>query len=117
MVELTQTLDLDLDYLTTDEVLDQLVQVREPLAALKARDEALFDRLDQLAEAGEVDQGGFSHLDYSFSWSAGKRSWTYPAGVLGLEAQAKAAKKAAEADGTATATTGSPFWTIKSPRP
>jgi hypothetical protein len=114
MVELTQTLDLD--QLTTDEVLDQLVQVRQALAALKASDEALLDRLDQLAEAGEVDQGGFSHQDYAFTWSAGKRSWSYPAGVQGLEAQAKAAKKASEADGSAVATTGSPFWTIKPPK-
>ena len=114
MVELTQTLDLD--QLTTDEVLDQLVQVRQALAELKASDEALLDRLDQLAEAGEVDQGGFSHQDYAFTWSAGRSSWTYPAGVLGLEAQAKAAKKASEADGSATATTGSPFWTIKPPK-
>jgi hypothetical protein len=113
MVELTQTLDLD--QLTTDEVLDQLVQVRQALAALKASDEALLDRLDQLAEAGEVDQGGFTHNDHSFTWSAGRKSWTYPAGVQALEAQAKAAKKAAEADGSATATTGTPFWTIKPP--
>jgi hypothetical protein len=115
MVDLTQTVDLD--QLTTDEVLDQLVQVRQALAALKASDEALLDRLDQLAEAGEVDQGGFSHNDYAFTWSAGRRSWTYPAGVQDLEAQAKAAKKAAEADGSATATTGSPFWTIRAPKP
>ena len=114
MADLTQALDLD--QLTTDEVLDQLVQVRQALAALKASDEALLDRLDQLAEAGEVDQGGFSHQDYAFTWSAGKRSWSYPAGVQGLEAQAKAAKKASEADGSATATTGSPFWTIKPPK-
>jgi len=114
MVELTQTLDLE--RLTTDEVLNHLVQVRQALAALKAQDEALLDRLDQLADAGEVDQGGFSHNDYSFSWSAGRKSWTYPAGVMGLEAQVKAAKKAAEADGSATAKTGEPFWTIKSPK-
>jgi hypothetical protein len=114
MVDLTQTLDLD--QLTTDEVLDRLVLVRKALAGLKASDEALIDRLDQLAEAGEVDQGGFSHQDYAFSWSAGRKSWTYPAGVMGLEAQASAAKKAAEADGSATATTGAPFWTIKPPK-
>jgi hypothetical protein len=114
MAELTQTLDLD--QLTTDEVLDQLVQVRQAMAALKAQDEALLDRLDQLAEAGEVDQGGFSHNDWAFSWSAGRKSWTYPAGVQGLEAQLKGAKKAAEADGSATAKTGEPFWTIKSPK-
>ena len=114
MVELTQTLDLD--QLSTDEVLDRLVLVRKALAGLKASDEALLDRLDQLAEAGEVDQGGFSHQDYAFTWSAGRKSWTYPAGVQELEAKTKAAKKAAEADGSATAKTGEPFWTINPPR-
>jgi hypothetical protein len=114
MVELTQAFDFE--QLNTDELLDHLVNVRQAMAALKAEDEALLDRLDQLAEAGEVDQGGFSHQDYAFTWSAGRKSWTYPAGVMGLEAQAKAAKKASEADGSATAVTGSPFWTIKPPK-
>jgi len=115
MVEQTQTLDLE--QLSTDEVLDHLVTVRQAMARLKATDDALLDRLDQLAEAGEVDQGGFSHQDYAFTWSAGRKSWTYPAGVQELEAQAKAAKKASEADGSATAKTGEPFWTIKPPKP
>jgi hypothetical protein len=115
MVEAVQTLDLE--QLTTDEVLDQLIQVRQAIATLQATDAALLDRLDELAAAGEVDQGGFSHNDWAFSWSAGRRSWAYPAGVKALEAQAKAARKAAEADGSATATTGAPFWTIRSPRP
>jgi hypothetical protein len=35
---------------------------------------------------------------------------------MGLEAQTKAAKKAAEADGSATAKVGEPFWTIKPPK-
>jgi len=115
MLELTQALDLD--QLSTDEVLDRLVLVRKALAGLKATDDALLDRLDQLAEAGEVDQGGFSHQDYAFTWSAGRKSWTYPAGVMDLEAQVKAAKKASEADGSATAKVGEPFWTIRAPKP
>jgi hypothetical protein len=115
MVELTQTLDLD--QLTTDEVLDQLVQVRQALAALKASDEALLDRLTQLVDAGELDPGWFTHQGHAFSWSAGRKSWSYPAEVQELEAQTKAAKKASEADGTAAAKVGAPFWTIKPPKP
>ena len=115
MADSTQTLDLD--QLTTDEVLDRLVQGRQALAALKADDEALLDRLDQLAANGEIDHGGFSHNDWSFAWSAGRRTWAYPDAVQGLEAQLKTAKKAAEADGSATATTGAAFWTIKPPKP
>ena len=114
MADSTQTLDLD--QLTIDEVLDRLVQGRQALAALKADDEALLDRLDQLAAAGEIDQGGFTHNDFLISWSAGRRSWAYPAAVQALDAQLNTAKKAAEADGTATATTGAPFWTIKFPK-
>ena len=115
MVELTQTLGLE--DLNADQTLDALIEVRRAIDWLKARDASLLDRLDQLAEAGEVDQGGFTHNDHSFAWSPGRRSWTYPAGVQGLEAQAKAAKKAAEADGSATSTTGTPFWTIRAPKP
>ena len=97
-------------------VLDCLIDVRRAIAKLQAQDAALLARLDELAAAGEIDQGGFAHAGYSFSWSPGRRSWDYPAGVQALEAQAKAAKKAAEVDGTATATTGTPFWTIKPPK-
>ena len=100
-----------------DGILDCLIEVRSGMAKLKAADEILLDRLDQLAEAGEVDQGGFSHNDWAFTWSAGRRSWAYPAAVQELESKTKAAKAAAEADGSATATTGAPFWTIRAPKP
>jgi len=117
MVDLVQTVDVDLDAMNADQVLDRITEVRTAMARLKASDEALLDRLTQLVDAGELDPGGFSHNDWAFSWSAGRKSWTYPAGVMGLEAQVKAAKKAAEADGSATAKVGEPFWTIKSPKP
>jgi hypothetical protein len=117
MADLTQTVEVDLDAMDADQVLDRLVEVRQALARLKATDEALLDRLDQLAEAGEVDQGGFSHNDWAFSWSAGRKSWAYPAAVQELESKTKAAKAAAEADGSATVKVGAPFWTIRSPQP
>jgi len=117
MVDLVQTVEVDLDAMDADQVLDHLVTVRQAMARLKASDEALLDRLTQLVDAGELDPGGFSHNDWAFTWSAGRKSWTYPAGVLGLEAQVKAAKKASEADGSATAKVGEPFWTIKPPKP
>jgi hypothetical protein len=108
---------LDFEQLSTDELLDHLVNGRQAMAALKAQDEALLDRLSELVEAGELDPGGFTHQDHAFSWSAGRKSWAYPAEVQQIEAQAKAAKKASEADGTAKATTGAPFWTIRPPQP
>jgi hypothetical protein len=115
MVEATQTLDLE--QLSTDELLDHLIQVRQAIATLQAQDDALLDRLDELAAAGEVDQGGFTHNDYSFSWSAGRCSYAYPDDVEELIADAEAAKEAAKADGTATAAIGKPFWTIRAPKP
>jgi len=115
MPDAAQTLDFE--QLSTDELLDHLVAVRQAMAALKAQDEALLDRLSELVEAGELDPGGFTHQDHAFSWSAGRKSWAYPAAVQDLEAQTKAAKKASEADGTATAKAGAPFWTIKPPKP
>ena len=115
MVEATQTLDLE--QLTTDELLDHLIQVRQAIANLQATDASLLDRLDELAAAGEVDQGGFTHNDYSFSWSAGRKSYEYPAGVKALAAQVESAKKAAKADGSAVETLGAPFWTIRAPKP
>jgi hypothetical protein len=117
MVDLVQTVEVDLDAMDADQVLDRITEVRTAMARLKASDEALLDRLTQLVDAGELDPGGFSHNDWAFSWSAGRKSWTYPAGVMGLEAQVKAAKKASEADGSATAKVGEPFWTIRAPKP
>jgi len=116
MVDLVQTVKVDLDAMDADQVLDRITEVRTAMARLKEADEILLDRLSVLAEAGEVDQGGFSHRDWQITWSAGRKSWTYPAGVMSLEAQAKAAKKASEADGSATAKVGEPFWTIKPPK-
>lgn len=109
--------DLDaIAALDADQALDLLIQTRQQLAALKATDAALLDRLDQLAEEGEIDRGGFTHRDWAISWSAGRRSWSYPEPVQALEAGLKAAKKAAEANGSATATQGAPYWTIREPK-
>jgi hypothetical protein len=109
------TFEADLASMTADQVLDHLIALRKIKATLEAADGKALDRLDELAEAGEIDRGSFSHDDWAVSWSAGRRSWAYPAAVKALEAQFKAAKKAAEADGTATATTGNPFWTLNRP--
>jgi len=117
MVDLVQTVEVDLGSMDADQLLDRITEVRTAMARLKSSDDALLDRLTQLVDAGELDPGGFTHNDHSFTWSAGRKSWTYPAGVMSLEAQAKAAKKASEADGSATAKVGEPFWTIRTPKP
>ena len=120
MAEITYTLELEnlnLKNLSADQALDALLDVRQAIAKLEACDALLLARLDELAADGQIDQGGFTHAGYSFSWSAGRRSWDYPAAVKALEAQAEAAKKAAESDGSATATIGAPFWTVRAPKP
>ena len=116
MAEQTQALDYDFSELDADELLDRLIATRVTIAKLQAEDTAMLARLDELAAAGDVDHGGFKHQGYSFSWSAGKCSYAYPEDVEELIADANAAKEAAKADGTATATIGKPFWTIKPPK-
>jgi hypothetical protein len=115
MPDLDQACKADLRAATADQVLDYLIKLRTMKATLEAADAYALDRLDELADAGEIDRGGFSHNDWTVSWSAGRRSWAYPKAVRILEAQTKLAKKAAEADGSATATKGASFWTIKRP--
>jgi chitinase len=115
MAEQTQTPDFE--HLDADQLLDRLIATRATIAKLQAEDDAMLDRLDQLAEAGEVDQGGFSHNDWSFSWSAGRKSYEYPDAIINAQKVVEQAKKAAKADGSATETLGTPFWTIRAPKP
>jgi len=117
MAKITQTFEADLGAMTADQVIDRLIELRKIKAALEAADAKTLDRLDELADAGEIDRGGFSHNDWRISWSVGRRSWTYPAGVQSLEAQTNAAKEASQADGSAIAATGDSFWTFTPPKP
>jgi hypothetical protein len=116
MADLTQTSEADLGGMTADQVLDHLILLRKIKSALEAADAKALDRLDELAEAGEIDRASFSHDDWGISWSAGKAAYVYPADVQELEKKLKAAKDAAKAAGTATKTTGNPFWTITPPK-
>jgi hypothetical protein len=115
MADLAQTFEADLSGMGADQVLDHLIKLRTMKAALEAADAYALDRLDELADAGEIDRGGFSHNDWPISWSAGKVAYVYPADVQELEEKLEAAKDAAKAAGTATKTTGKSFWTIKRP--
>ena len=109
---------LDLRNLSADQALDALIQIRLAIDWLKTRDASLLARLDELAAAGEIDQGGFTHAGWSFSHSDGKTSYEYPEPITKLEEELKAAKEAAKANGTAVKTKGDKaFWTVKSPTP
>jgi hypothetical protein len=101
--------------MAADQVLDHLTNLRTIKSALQAADAKTLDRLDELADAGEIDRGGFLHNDWGISWSAGKAAYDYPADVQQLEEKLKAAKEAAKAAGTATKSRGESFWTIKRP--
>jgi hypothetical protein len=108
--------DLDYSELGADAILNMITTNRAAIARLEIIDTALLDRLDQLAEAGEVDQGGFSHNDWGFAYCAGRKSWEYPEDIKEIETILKTAKKTAEGNGSATPKTGAPFWTIKPPK-
>jgi hypothetical protein len=100
--------------------LDQLlafVVLRKAQAAKIAKEltEAL-DKLTALVDEAELDPA-FSYEDYGFVWSPGKTSYEYPAEVLQIKKQLKDAEKKAQGNGSATAKTGAPFWTICPPKP
>ena len=118
MFDLAQAAEADLSDMDADQALDHLIQLRTAKAALEAADAKALDRLDELADAGEIDQGGFTHNDWSFAHSEGKTVYTYPEQITELEAQIKAAKEAAKASGTAVKGKGEKaFWTITKPKP
>ena len=103
-------------FTSSEGLLSAIVSIKAEQKLLEAVLQALLDELDRRVAAGQIDPGGFSHDDWSFSYSEGRRSWVYPATVKAQEQQLKAAKQVAEADGSATATTGAPYWTIKGPK-
>jgi hypothetical protein len=99
--------------------LDQLlafVVLRKAQAAKIAEEltEAL-DKLTGLVDEAELDPA-FKFNDWSFNCTS-RTTYAYPAEVLEIEGILKTAKKRSEADGSATAKTGAPFWTIRAPKP
>lgn len=115
MADFVQTVEADPAEMTTDELLDYATQIRAGIKALEASKAAIDDELSRRMDAGDLD-ASFTHNDWSFSWSEGRTKWSYPAGVTALESQVKSAKKASEADGSATRSVGAPFWTIREPK-
>ena len=101
--------------LSEDDLLARIEEVKTSIAALKVSEQLLLDELSTRLEAGDLDPA-FSHNDWAFSWSAGKASFSYPPAITALEQQLKDARKAAEADGTATRKLGNPYWTVRPPR-
>jgi hypothetical protein len=108
MPELAQTPDLD-------QVLKQVISLKATIKAAEAQLTPLLDQLTALADQGEVDLT-FAFDDWSFNWSEGRTSYDYPPEIKEIETILKQSKKTAENDGSATRTTGKPFWTIRPPK-
>ena len=115
MPELTQTPEADLAALDTDELLDRTIAIKAAQKRLDGDLAQLQEELTRRVDTGDLDPT-FAHNDWGFTLRGGKASWAYPAPIKASEASLKAAKKAAEADGTATKTTGAPFWSIRGPQ-
>jgi hypothetical protein len=98
-----------------DELLDRIVAVKARIKDLEGKYQELLDALTAAYERGEIDPS-FTHDDWSISYNEGRRTWGYPPAVKALETHLKAARKLAEADGSAEARTGAPFWTVRPPQ-
>jgi len=97
-----------------ERLLDQITALKAEHKRLEQQLEALLESLSAAMASGQLDPA-FSHNDWSFSHSAGRLSYAYPAAVEQIERQLKAAKEAAIQQGRATEKRGKPFWTIRPP--
>lgn len=102
--------------LPEDDLLASIEATKRRIAELTNILESYLDDLSRRVDAGDLDPA-FSHNDWAFNLQPGRLSWDYPAGVKALDSQLKAAKKASEADGSAVAKLGAPFWSIRGPQP
>jgi phage shock protein A len=97
-----------------ERLLDQITTLKAEHKRLEQQLEPLLESLSAAMASGQLDPS-FSHNDWSFSHSAGRLSYAYPAAVEQIERQLKAAKEAAIQQGSATEKRGKPFWTIRPP--
>jgi hypothetical protein len=107
MTHLTQAPELD----SIDRQLERIIAIKAALKSLDDELAVLKDSISALVDKAELDHS-FSFNDWIFTYSLGRAKWKYPSAVNCIDTQLKAAKKAAEADGSATKSLGDPFWTI-----
>ena len=108
MADLTQTLD-------SEQLLEWIVALKAQAKAIDEQLTAALAQLTHLVDECEIDQA-FKFNDWAFSCTS-RTSYEYPQAVREIEGILKTARKASEADGSATAKVGTPFWTIRSPKP
>ncbi|MGL6133946.1 MAG: hypothetical protein ACRC1L_07140 [Prochlorococcaceae cyanobacterium] len=104
-----------LDSADLDGVLDTITALKARQKELEQQLEPLLEALSQAMTAGDLDPS-FCHNDWAFSHSPGRLSYAFPAPVLVLERELKAARDAAIRQGTASEKRGKPFWSIRAPR-
>jgi len=107
MTHSTQTPESD----SIDRQLERIIAIKAALKSLDDELAVLKDSISALVDKAELDHS-FSFNDWSFTYSLGRAKWKYPSAVNCIDTQLKAAKKAAEANGSATKSLGDPFWTI-----
>ena len=108
MADLTQTLE-------PEQLLESIVALKAQAKAIDEQLTAALAQLTHLVDECEIDQA-FKFNDWAFSCTS-RTSYEYPQAVREIEGILKTARKASEADGSATAKVGTPFWTIRSPKP
>lgn len=108
MVDPAQTLD-------SEQLLEWIVALKAQAKAIDEQLTAALAQLTHLVDECEIDQA-FKFNDWAFSCTS-RTSYEYPQAVKEIEGILKTARKASEADGSATAKVGTPFWTIRSPKP
>jgi hypothetical protein len=108
MVDPAQTLD-------SEQLLEWIVALKAQAKAIDEQLTAALAQLTHLVDECEIDQA-FKFNDWAFSCTS-RTSYEYPQAVREIEGILKTARKASEADGSATAKVGTPFWTIRSPKP
>ena len=97
--------------LSEDSILTAAQRLKETIEDATAALEIVKAELAQRVQDMELSPK-FEHNGWRFEQQNGKKSWQYPDPVLQLQEQLKSAQAEAQADGSATPTTGTPFWKI-----
>lgn len=97
--------------LTTEQLLDQITATKAQLSVLEGRLAGLLDQLSAALDEGDIDPK-FSHDDWTFTHSKGRKSWVYPETV---KKHIKSLQELSQSDGTATMKQGDGYWIIKAP--
>lgn len=111
MADLTQTAEPD----PIDQKLERIITIKATQKALDDELALLQESISGLVDTAELDPA-FAFNDWSFNYSPGRAKWEYPPAIGQIDSRLKSAKKAAEADGSATKTIGAPYWIIRSPK-